>query len=296
MGGNQNARFTIGQFAALHDINKKTLMWYDEIGLLKPAAIDPENGYRYYTYRQTQALETILMLRELNVPLPQIQAFMNSRSASSLETLLEENIRQVDQTIAHLRAVRRVLSQRHQEMLDLLNLDLDAIQLIHRERRYLAVVPLEAGFTFDQEVELMMDQARRCQLRRLHDAAYGSMISVETLAQGRFQDYDAMFLELPAPVRRRGLHIQPKGTYLRAYSRGSLEAPLAARYREILDYAAVQGWTLTGCAYETCLNELVVDSPEEDILQIDIPVLSGNKVDRQPPTPPAVFPTCHGAS
>ena len=99
MGGNQNARFTIGQFAALHDINKKTLMWYDEIGLLKPAAIDPENGYRYYTYRQTQALETILMLRELNVPLPQIQAFMNSRSAASLETLLQENIRQVDQTI-----------------------------------------------------------------------------------------------------------------------------------------------------------------------------------------------------
>ena len=30
------ALFTIGQFAALHEINKKTLMWYDEIGLLKP--------------------------------------------------------------------------------------------------------------------------------------------------------------------------------------------------------------------------------------------------------------------
>ena len=28
------ALFTIGQFAALHEINKKTLMWYDEIGLL----------------------------------------------------------------------------------------------------------------------------------------------------------------------------------------------------------------------------------------------------------------------
>ena len=37
------ALFTIGQFAALHEINKKTLMWYDEIGLLKPACIK-ENG------------------------------------------------------------------------------------------------------------------------------------------------------------------------------------------------------------------------------------------------------------
>lgn len=34
---------TIGQFAALHGINKKTLMWYDEIDLFKPAAINPEN-------------------------------------------------------------------------------------------------------------------------------------------------------------------------------------------------------------------------------------------------------------
>ena len=54
---------TIGQFAAMHGINKKTLMWYDEIGLLKPAAIHPENGYRLYTYYQSPILETILLLR-----------------------------------------------------------------------------------------------------------------------------------------------------------------------------------------------------------------------------------------
>ena len=42
--------FTIGQFAALHGINKKTLMWYDEIGLFKPAFIHEENGYRLYSY------------------------------------------------------------------------------------------------------------------------------------------------------------------------------------------------------------------------------------------------------
>ena len=38
--------FTIGQFAALHNINKKTLMWYDEIGLFKPAVVK-EDGDRY---------------------------------------------------------------------------------------------------------------------------------------------------------------------------------------------------------------------------------------------------------
>ena len=33
----KNKRLTIGQFAALHGIHKKTLMWYDEIGLFQPA-------------------------------------------------------------------------------------------------------------------------------------------------------------------------------------------------------------------------------------------------------------------
>ena len=50
---NKRKLLTIGQFAALHGINKKTLMWYDEIGLFHPSLIHPENGYRYYSYYQS---------------------------------------------------------------------------------------------------------------------------------------------------------------------------------------------------------------------------------------------------
>ena len=75
---------TIGQFAALHGINKKTLMWYDEIGLFKPSSINPENGYRCYDYHQSPVLETILLLRELDVSVSEIQTFMQNRSAAAL--------------------------------------------------------------------------------------------------------------------------------------------------------------------------------------------------------------------
>ena len=78
---------TIGRFAAMHGINKKTLMWYDEIGLFSPAAIHPQNGYRYYSYRQSPLLETILLLRDLDVPIKEIQAFVQDRSAKRLAAL-----------------------------------------------------------------------------------------------------------------------------------------------------------------------------------------------------------------
>lgn len=90
MSEGKNTLFTIGQFAALHGINKKTLMWYDEIGLFQPAVISEENGYRYYNYYQSSVLETILMLRDMKVPLADIKSFIKNRSAESMEILLKE--------------------------------------------------------------------------------------------------------------------------------------------------------------------------------------------------------------
>ena len=39
---------SIGEFSKLSGISKKALIWYDNIGLLKPDFTDSENGYRYY--------------------------------------------------------------------------------------------------------------------------------------------------------------------------------------------------------------------------------------------------------
>ena len=95
--------FTIGQFAALHNINKKTLMWYDEIGLFKPAVVK-ENGYRYYTYYQSSLLETILILRELNMGIPEIKEFLDRRGAEAYVQLLHKKIQDVDREIEKLNA------------------------------------------------------------------------------------------------------------------------------------------------------------------------------------------------
>lgn len=123
---------TIGQFAAMHGINKKTLMWYDEIGLLKPAFIHPENGYRFYTYYQSPILETILLLRELDVSIKEIQQFMKNRCASSLKILLEEKIKDLDSQIAHLLAVKTTLQSHQKNMTTLLTMDLSEITIIEK--------------------------------------------------------------------------------------------------------------------------------------------------------------------
>ena len=192
---------TIGQFAALHGINKKTLMWYDEIGLFHPAAIDPANGYRYYSYHQSSILETILLLRELNVSTEEIRIFMQNRSAASMEQLLREKIEDLDREIAHLKAVRKTMSFHCQNMQTLQTMDLSQISLIEKKERCLVTVDIEKDTPFDKLVEMIIDETKKYQLRRLHDASYGPKIAVNTLRRANYDEYSRRFIEIPFPIK-----------------------------------------------------------------------------------------------
>lgn len=267
----QNKLLTIGQFAAMHGINKKTLMWYDEIGLFRPASVNPENGYRYYDYHQSPVLETILLLRDLDVSIHEIQDFMKDRSAGNLKQLLEEKMADLDKQIAHLQAVRTTLSAHRQNMDTLLTMDLSEISVVEREERCLVTVGIDRGTSFEREVELITAETEKYQLGRLHKASYGSMISVSSLLNGRHDDYSRLFIEIPFLSYRAGLHMAPGGKYLRAFCKGEWDR-LPKRYQEIFDYAREHGLTPYGYSYEMGINENVIERIEDYIVQIEIPI------------------------
>jgi effector-binding domain-containing protein len=62
----------IGDFSALAQVSIKTLRFYDETGLLAPAWVDPESGYRYYSARQIAELHRILALKDFGFALEEI--------------------------------------------------------------------------------------------------------------------------------------------------------------------------------------------------------------------------------
>lgn len=64
----------IGEFARRTRLSVKQLRNYDELGLLAPAYVDPDSGYRYYHPRQARTAITIALLRSLDLPLAEIHA------------------------------------------------------------------------------------------------------------------------------------------------------------------------------------------------------------------------------
>lgn len=188
-----------------------------------------------------------------------------------MEHLLQEKIEELDRNMAHLRAVRKTLSCHRRNMQTLLTIDLSEISVVQKTERCLVTVDITRDTTFDKQVEMITAETKKYQLRRLHDASYGAMIAAESLQNGNFENYSKLFIEIPFPVKRDGLHIQPAGDYVRAFYRDAAESPVLC-YRRILEYVEERGLALSGYSYEVIINENVIDRAEDALVQIEIPV------------------------
>jgi len=112
--------YTVNKLAKLSGVSVRTLHFYDEIGLLKPAYYG-ENNYRYYEETQLLMLQQILFYRELGFQLNDIQRIISGHDFDKVAALeshrktLEKNLSQtqqlietVDKTIAHLRGKEKM--------------------------------------------------------------------------------------------------------------------------------------------------------------------------------------------
>ncbi|MEO3946254.1 MerR family transcriptional regulator [Gorillibacterium sp. CAU 1737] len=104
-------RYTIGQFAGLHHVSKKTLRYYKDIGLLEPAAIDSENGYAFYEQEQCHRMQHIQYLRRLRFPLEEIRTLLKTGPESWIDP--------IQARLAAVRSEGRLLSIIEQELLAL---------------------------------------------------------------------------------------------------------------------------------------------------------------------------------
>jgi DNA-binding transcriptional MerR regulator len=73
MEGERTHLIPIGQFSLLTRLTVRALRLYDKLGILVPAHVDPDTGYRYYTAEQAQVASEIGRLREIDLPLEEIR-------------------------------------------------------------------------------------------------------------------------------------------------------------------------------------------------------------------------------
>jgi DNA-binding transcriptional MerR regulator len=87
----------IGRFSEVCRLSISALRHYDELGLLPPAAVDPDTGYRYYSIAQAADAERIRALRLIDMPLPEVKAVLAADPGRTKELLEGHRRRLADQ-------------------------------------------------------------------------------------------------------------------------------------------------------------------------------------------------------
>ncbi|GAB1508380.1 MerR family transcriptional regulator [Actinophytocola sp. KF-1] len=78
---------TIGEFARASRLSAKALRLYDELGLLRPAVVDPVNGYRRYAPDQLETARVVAWLRRIGMPLAEIRAVLGMPAGQAAEAV-----------------------------------------------------------------------------------------------------------------------------------------------------------------------------------------------------------------
>jgi DNA-binding transcriptional MerR regulator/effector-binding domain-containing protein len=104
---------SIGAFSRLTHLSIKTLRYYHEVGLLEPAVVDPDSGYRYYRPGQAHSAQLVRRFRDLGVPVADVKAILAAPDLSSRDAILAGHLdrmrEQLRKTEAAVDSLRRML-------------------------------------------------------------------------------------------------------------------------------------------------------------------------------------------
>ena len=277
---NRNGLIPIGKMATANKVTIATLRLYDQMGLLKPAFIDPDSGYRYYTIQQTSRLDFIRYMRELGLSLADIQSILEKEDVTLIEEKLIEKNNQIHQQLRELKAMHEAVDRTIQSIERYRKSPASGmISLEFIDQRYILYAPCAVNFyetgivAYEKIIHDLRTHLMEKGLPQILSYNLGTSILLSDFEAGRF---------IPDQVFIFGdRHLQDYGDAIRVLDSGmyaciyldSFDEEISAALK-LKEYCRDQGYALTGdyiCEELTEFN--VFDMHRRNMfLRLQIPV------------------------
>lgn len=266
--------FPIGEVSKLFHISGSSLRHYENIGLLTPAYISPDSGYRYYGTEQFEVLNTIRYLRALEMPLSEIEDFLKNKDIKHIEEKLLKQKQAVRKKQEELKRIEEKINHRLNWLLDAQKVPLDKVSLIQLPPCRIVWVdnPLKIDGSLDMEKPIRkLDQSDAEAVVFLGKVGLG--MSVEHLKNRKTTNYDGVFLILDQEDIYKGETLKlPETLCVRLRFKGShAEAP--EQYKKLLDYIETHKLQIAGFSREiTLIDYGITNDTEKFVTEICIPI------------------------
>lgn len=241
--------YKIGEISKLYNIGTDSLRYYEELGILKP--VRGENGYRMYHLHDLWRLNVIRDLRELGFPMEKIKDYLNSRSLSSTEQLLQEELSVIREKMQALESLRSNIEERLETIRDAMLQPLGVIE--EEELPLRRCHTIHRGYREDMEMDMLMKQLVNKDKEKLYiigNNRIGSVIPFESVLEGRFRHYTDVFI-----IDKNGPDVIKGGLYLSVSYSGD-SAGNSTYIPLLLKYARENGLTPRGPVLELLWSDI----------------------------------------
>lgn len=265
--------FTIGEIGKLFHMNIRTLRYYDAAGLLKPEKTDPDTGYRYYSTKQFERLNTIKYLRALDMPIERIIRFFENKDTDTLMELLKEQQEEIRLHRERLDRIARKLERRISQLNDALDSRLDEIRTVHLPRRQIAFLRREIPLEEDLEYPLRELERRNDLNAVMFLGKVGVSVSREQLLRRQFDGFSEIFVVLEQEDGYEGAEefLEENDYLLIRYSGTHKDA--GTYYEKLLAYMKEHRLDCCGDSVEiTLIDSGFTNDTEKYITELQIPV------------------------
>jgi len=263
---NKNVKyFTTGEFAKLCKVNKQTLIYYDQIGLLSPIMKDSKD-YRYYSIAQYDFFSVIELLKTVGMSLKEIQKYMANKSPENFLDLMHQQKEIVAKKRQELELIESIIEVKINTTEEALQIDFDSITIGHfpEETLYLSRnIEDSTEEQFVKAVSDFIDELDRSQL----DTGYpiGGITKREQVLAGNYDNYCYLYMEQPHPQEGHPYFKAIEGDFIIGYHTG-LSTTLGQTYERLFKVMAENGYELGQYAYEEYIYDAVIKNREEDYI------------------------------
>ncbi|MEH7347115.1 MerR family transcriptional regulator, partial [Bacillus sp. JJ1532] len=253
---------TTGEFAKLCKVNKQTLFYYDQIGLLSPV-FKNEKGYRFYSINQIELFFVIDLLKDLGMSLNDIQQYTQNKSPESFLTLMYQKKEEIMKKRQEIQMKEKLIETKITLMEEASHLDFHQITLEHLPEATLYLSRNIESITNEEFVEVISEFIGELNELQL-DTGYpiGGITKREQVLKGEFSKYSYLYIEQPQPKEGYPYFQAVKGDFLIGYHIGD-DKKIHNTYKRLISEIERLDLALGDYVFEEYIYDTVVKNQKE---------------------------------
>ena len=259
--------FSVGELSKLQNISRQTLIFYDKIGLFRPAYVDPQNGYRYYSAAQLDSLDTICIMKKIGFSLDEIKTYLKEYTLDTSLVALRRQLTIIERQIQDLQVIKSRVEHRCLQLEQSASIrdKIADVSVQTAKQQTILLQEVAAPYT----LEMVSVATKQCFVRSFRERLpvffqSGAIVPLSRIRQGQYTLASHAFLPIEnCPAA--GVVELPAGPCVVTYHTGDYPS-IGIAYERILAYCREHRLRIISDSYEFALTDYLSTGDETEYI------------------------------